>query len=534
MLRSDCLAMVSRFSLDYLWHRDPFSISHLDEGCLRGKVNFGENIEDEWYVVSLLRELTLRDPDLVVRVTDQDGEVLLIEVADELPKWAQEPSTSDGRAYLHKGDLHIIPVAQTPGQLTPFPGAEAVTDHKRGADVVRSLSHVTRAPEQVQCALRARLGGYPGDWSRFKHYAHFKVPPKVKKLLHKNPQLASEAVRAFYERDPIDTRALRTMKNFPPVSLTKIGLTLSKCLFSMLATQKYKPDKRAGWPKSDEKSLDLGIKLTCGFEILAQRDLHRNGAEGSSASDGAFARYVASLKPKGYFQGELEGSTKYQDLLSKARNYFDRSVNPDASRPLLPVDVGDDDNEVSSEPLAEADDESWMNFDDRSFDKLLASHFNVKETGGGGAAQTEGIPEELKRFLNQMSDFQGVETEQHDAERQDNFDGEVSFDVDQLESALTKVLNIRDTDEDASDEDLDQDDLEELEAYDAEMKAELAKTKVFQDDEKVENVQDLDKPLDVDAKVLKNLLESFHSQGDLSGPATTLLKPLGIDINSDM
>ena len=70
--------------------------------CLTGRVTFGENVEDEWFTISLLRELTLKNPDLVIRVTDQDGEVLLIEVADALPRWAQDPTTSDGRAYLHQ------------------------------------------------------------------------------------------------------------------------------------------------------------------------------------------------------------------------------------------------------------------------------------------------------------------------------------------------------------------------------------------------------------------------------------------------
>ena len=45
-------------------------------------------MEDEWFVVGLLRELTLRDHDLVVRITDQDGELLLIETADHLPRLA--------------------------------------------------------------------------------------------------------------------------------------------------------------------------------------------------------------------------------------------------------------------------------------------------------------------------------------------------------------------------------------------------------------------------------------------------------------
>ena len=68
---------------------------------------------------------------------------------------------------------------------------------------------------------------------------------KAKRVLKASPQLASEAVRAFYERDPADARALRTMKAFNPrEGLVKTGLTLSKCLYSMLATQKYQPDKR--------------------------------------------------------------------------------------------------------------------------------------------------------------------------------------------------------------------------------------------------------------------------------------------------
>ncbi len=43
-----------------------------------------------------------------------------------------------------------------------------------------------------------------------------------------------------------------------------------------------------------------------------------------------------------------------------------------------------------------------------------------------------------------------------------------------------------------------------------------------------EDDEDWDRPLDVDAQLLKNLLESYQSQDGSAGPTSTLLEPLGI------
>jgi hypothetical protein len=45
-----------------------------------------------------------------------------------------------------------------------------------------------------------------------------------------------------------------------------------------------------------------------------------------------------------------------------------------------------------------------------------------------------------------------------------------------------------------------------------------------------EDDEDWDRPLDVDAQLLKNLLESYQSQDGSAGPTSTLLEPLGIKI----
>ncbi len=61
-----------------------------------GKTCYQDNVEDEWLIVYLLFELSRLHPQLVVTVTDSDGQFLLIEAAHHLPKWLK-PETSENR-----------------------------------------------------------------------------------------------------------------------------------------------------------------------------------------------------------------------------------------------------------------------------------------------------------------------------------------------------------------------------------------------------------------------------------------------------
>lgn len=63
---------------------------------LRGLTNYGDSVEDEWLIVHILRELTKQFPDLWVKVVDTDGEFLLIEAANALPRWLN-PEIADNR-----------------------------------------------------------------------------------------------------------------------------------------------------------------------------------------------------------------------------------------------------------------------------------------------------------------------------------------------------------------------------------------------------------------------------------------------------
>lgn len=63
---------------------------------LHGVTNYGDSVEDEWLIVYILRELSNRYTNLWIKVADTDGEFLLIEAANALPRWLN-PEIADNR-----------------------------------------------------------------------------------------------------------------------------------------------------------------------------------------------------------------------------------------------------------------------------------------------------------------------------------------------------------------------------------------------------------------------------------------------------
>lgn len=61
-----------------------------------GMTNFGDSVDDEWLIVYILRELSNRFQDLWIKIVDTDGEFLLIEAANALPRWLN-PEIADNR-----------------------------------------------------------------------------------------------------------------------------------------------------------------------------------------------------------------------------------------------------------------------------------------------------------------------------------------------------------------------------------------------------------------------------------------------------
>lgn len=139
-----------------------------------GSHQFNQSIEEEWLVVYLLFKLSEYDHDLVIKVHDNDGDILLIEAAEHLPSWL-ESSKSKNRVFVHDGKLHIIPehinlndlkqnqhsssVAQSASQF--------IRDMNRshyGHSIRYSLNKPyvkTKADPAIQDAIMKQLSGMP-------------------------------------------------------------------------------------------------------------------------------------------------------------------------------------------------------------------------------------------------------------------------------------------------------------------------------------------------------------------------------------
>lgn len=77
----------------------PFALVESLPAHLYGITYYGDNIQDEWFIVSLLFHLSREIPKLIVRCCDSDGEFMLIEAAEHLPQWAN-PETCEQRVSI--------------------------------------------------------------------------------------------------------------------------------------------------------------------------------------------------------------------------------------------------------------------------------------------------------------------------------------------------------------------------------------------------------------------------------------------------
>ncbi|KAL1481054.1 hypothetical protein MTO96_050510 [Rhipicephalus appendiculatus] len=584
----------------YIWQDEQFNLCVVDaqrDGVpphLEGSTYFGDNVEDEWFVVYLLYELTKDDKDLVVKVEDTDGEFLLIEAADHLPKWLN-PETSENRVYIYRNSLHI-----------------------------RSPIAKTKAAPAVQKSLAARLHDAPARHRASHHRAHCYLPAAAVALLQRDPALLGPAVGAFVSRDPLDLKALRAMRHFPPETRVMAEVCFTRCLYAQLRQQRFAPDRRVGWnmppPHAPEFiAHDLGLKLACGLEILAAgSDKTTSNGEPDLAElgdDVRWKRFLKSLSTKGYFQGELEGSKLYHSLLQRAREYFVQTVaavedgeserrgrcsaHARVSRLLRQLDVNIEKLREEGEKLGEPDDEKWMEVTPQDLDRLLEDYSSRSSGGekhkGAEAVQKneetlgKTIAESLDRFVRHVSDYEGAEVPSNAADKgksqpsgannQAKGDG-IDFDPDRFVEALGAILDFKlpQSDDESSSsmssygDEVDshdrladvingdddsfgsdyEDDLNgpgpaakpastEKEANpDAKSSPSKAKEaprataesldELDSDDDEQAAGGDGYRPIDVNLTALKNILESYSSQEGLPGPAGNLLSAMGISV----
>ncbi|KAM9847760.1 protein ecdysoneless homolog [Aulostomus maculatus] len=512
-LTEEILAKVAPLLMQYIWQCQAFNLKYNPEkggvpAHIGGSTYFGDNVDDEWFIVYLLKQITEAFPELAARVEDNDGEFLLIEAADYLPKWLN-PDTSENRVFLYRGELHILPC---PSHSSPVGiSKEVVPSVAQAVVLLATHPEACKASPKICSALNTRLKGYPGKIRANQHQAHCFVPAGIAVVLAQRPDLVAPAVSAFYLRDPVDLQACRSFKSFPPDSRVLTSVTFTRCLYAQLQQQQFSPDRRSGFtlpPRSHPqyKAHELGMKLAHGFEILCSK-CHLPSSEPNApmSCNPQWKGFMDSLKRNGYFRGELEGSANHRHLTRSAENFFKQSVASKSSilspgeevlqllHTCTPLNLEELKKQESQLPQEDSD--SWLDITAQDLERMLqersggradvgrrnatsAKHHvqgvdNVEERKKGMEDDKEkeeagyslvAVSQGMKNFLNAVSSHEGAELPWTSTSQP------FSFDPDSLTSALDRLLGRKeeeldsdDLDDDDDDDDADEDEEEEKE-----------------------------------------------------------------------
>uniref|UniRef100_A0A672JLR5 Ecdysoneless homolog (Drosophila) n=1 Tax=Salarias fasciatus TaxID=181472 RepID=A0A672JLR5_SALFA len=560
-LTEEILAKVAPLLMQYIWQHQPFNLKYHPEKCgvpahIGGSTQFGDNVEDEWFIVYLLQQITKDFPELAARVEDNDGEFLLIEAADYLPKWLN-PDTSENRVFIYQGELHIIP-SLSKSSSVGFP-KDVVPGVEQALALLSTNTEACLASPKIRTAVRKRIAGYPEKIKAGLHHAHCYIPAGIASVLAQRPDLVAPAVSAFYLRDPVDLQACRRFKTFPPDTRVLTMVTFSRCLYAQLQQQQFTPDRRSGFtlpPRSHPqyRAHELGMKLAHGFEILCSKCRTPSSEPDAPVScNPQWKGFMASLKKNNYFRGELEGSARHKQLTRSAENFFKQSV-VSTSSVLTPGEeilrLLQDCDTLAVEELKKQ--ESQLPQEDSEWSRNMAKEGEDSEEEEVG----------MKSFLNTMSSHEGAELPWSSSAQPFNVDPEsISSALDKLLGGKAEELDSDDLDDDDDDDEDDdevddkvkeEDDssgnaetdgtqtLDSLKSYMDQMDEELMNTNIGQSFSQTVNSENdhavaAIQPLDVDFNLVSNLMESLSCQAGLAGPASNLLQSLGVHLppNSD-
>ena len=298
-VQKEAKIFVKSLCKDFIWQRDAFDLRLVHEGdpdqgkvssnnsqsasqavpFLQGKTSFGDSIDDEWLIVYILCQLSVKYPDLWIRVVDADGQFLLIEAASVLPQWLG-PENAEYRVWINQGRLLIVPRnASNAARAAPADARPtSLTLQNALRYIENGKSNLLHLPEIEEEAFY-RTRRYATHLQDSIHHARVTVPRKLAWLLHQEPSYIAPAIEAFYLRDPISLRTLQKsqMSNlvFPLSDFVTMSAKFPKAGYAQIMGQQVEGLDNI-WatvnseysPNELRRSLETGKKVTAGFEML--------------------------------------------------------------------------------------------------------------------------------------------------------------------------------------------------------------------------------------------------------------------------
>ncbi|KAF7545712.1 hypothetical protein G7046_g9496 [Stylonectria norvegica] len=560
-IRKSALQLSASIAKDYIWQKDEFNLElKTEQGLvyLCGVTDYGDAVEDEWLIIYMLRELTKSHPNLWARAFDTDGEFLLVEAANVLPKWLN-PEIDHNRVWIHDGKLLIIPVAKGSD-----PRSRTIT-LPEAVGFLRSTPDALVHSAFIEAEAFYRLEKYPAQIADSIHHSIVTIPRKAAHALHVLPRVVAPAVDIFYLRDPTALKRVISPAGplkFPPRDFVTVSVRFSKVLFAQLRSQRFdappswriiiqKTQKDSGSSSEGEKAtarLDIGMKLTCGLEMLAGNaeksksrvvrefaivldDLVEDG-EDALPSDKDIRTWtdVARDDSEAWldinyedFERELDGKRNTQSKggesgfgdantqsdLRKIVSRFESFLNDDdagmdgAELDDMDVDDDDDDDDDETDEYSESEDKD-VSFDEEEFSRMMREMMGMPwapDAAGSQAkekavAKSEAAPDEEDEEIRKLTAKMEAELNQHGALK--------------LDPAKEKRAKLKEGGSKGGDGES-----QELETV------------------KEEDEEDSEEDVDIDFNLAKNLLESFKSQGGMAGPTGNMLGMMGFKLPRD-
>ncbi|WAQ86531.1 hypothetical protein PtA15_7A257 [Puccinia triticina] len=422
---------------EFIWHSgNPPDLKSIVPSQLDGTLRYGISLQDEWFLVWCLFEIS-KTFDCQIQVHDNDGEFLLIEAADNLPKWLT-PDLAKGRVWIQEGSLHLIPLAANPYVQAGLPTQVAL-------EILRARSHSTVASASINTTILDRIRGASPQVLTESHlfnteaYLHISIA----KALQTDPNLIGLAVKAFCEKDADSFKACREMIRFPPLTPCNPStddnevakslatnwpyclIRMTRPLYAVLLNHETtfhppKPFEKVGWMDvAREDSVEwkrrlVGMKISCGFE-MSLSTVHSSRTTCDPMFNGRSRRYQSyldKLQKAGYFQGEVEGSTKWVELESIAKKAYADSLKPNDIITRFDSAVGQshlsDSHSTSLDCKGESDE--WLDLNEEQLKALLKEGDPHSMPLGSSSIETQeqesdGEIKKMSSFATQMEKF---------------------------------------------------------------------------------------------------------------------------------
>ena len=456
-----------------------------------------------------------------------------------------------------------------------------------------------------------RIRVYPEKVFRDLHRARVYLPRPIQYLLQENKQLVSHLVRSFVNRDSESMKCTMSMKRLWSIrdqstmmnshndassdgrgvqfsdTCSFCIVRMTKCLYAQLQSHRFSAPRilrnvfRSTQP-SDVKAMDIGVKLTCAFEMLYWTNyepVHTvDSDESSNVINESIINESSQLKLQwnhfkdklirmGYFREEREGSALYRQLEAQAKQSFMCTLSTNMQEKGMGVNSawidftlsGYSSKLVTDTSHMREDDDQWLDtgegldefIDMKHQDTLIGNQSRHTEKHTNNSDDDDNYDEEravekateiisgMKSFINSLSSVEGAEIpSNHDSSigghgktREEEFEQKLQslFSGLQLDDILDdmeqKELNGESDDLEGGHDVDDPDEYGEyMDAYMDAMDEQLSELYgTGRDQQFTSNEKD----------ILQNLLESYKAQSGAAGPISNLMREMGIEMPED-